>query len=240
MNYTRIYLDNDFLLEDKIILSKDTSNYLINVLRKKNGDQIKLFNGRGYSCLAEIIKEKNNLSIRILENRRFVPPGGINIFLGQCLLKPDPFSFSIQKATELGTRSITPLRSERTVAKINEKTQSVRLSRWKKIAINACEQCGEDWLPEISYIQSLRNWCAHTKAETKVVLYPKAQRRLSQISFGKSLALAIGPEGDFTTNEIDLLEENKFIPVTIGSRVLRAETAVISSISAVRSLCGEF
>ena len=55
MNYTRIYLDNDFLKEDELSLSNDTSNYLINVLRKKNGDQVRLFNGRGYSCLAEII-----------------------------------------------------------------------------------------------------------------------------------------------------------------------------------------
>ena len=240
MNYTRIYLDNDFLMEDELSLSNDTSNYLINVLRKKNGDQIRLFNGKGYSCLAEIILKNKKSSIRILENKSFVSPRGIKILLGQCLLKPEPFSFSIQKSTELGVGSITPLRSERTVVKINEKSQSLRLSRWKKIAINACEQCGEDWLPEISNIQSLRNWCAQVKAETKIVLYPKAEQGLSQISFGNSLAMAIGPEGDFTPEEIDLFEENGFIPVTIGTRVLRAETAVISSLSAVRTLCGEF
>ena len=78
------------------------------------------------------------------------------------------------------------------------------------------------------------------KAETKIVLYPKAEQGLSQISFGKSLAMAIGPEGDFTQEEIDLFEEKGFIPVSMGSRVLRAETAVISSLSAVRTLCGEF
>ena len=240
MNYRRIYLDNDFLMEDELSLSNDTSNYLINVLRKKNGDQIRLFNGKGYSCLAEIILKNKKSSIRILENKSFVSPSGIKILLGQCLLKPEPFSLSIQKSTELGVGSITPLRSKRTVVRINERSQSVRLSRWKKIAINACEQCGEDWLPEISNIQILENWCTQVKAETKIVLYPKAQQALSQISFGKSLAIAVGPEGDFTPQEIDLCEENGFIPVTIGTRVLRAESAVISSLSAVRTLCGEF
>ena len=240
MNYTRIYLDNDFLMEDELSLSNDTSNYLINVLRKKNGDQIRLFNGKGYSCLAEIILKNKKSSIRILENKSFVSPRGIKILLGQCLLKPEPFSLSIQKSTELGVGSITPLRSKRTVVRINERSQSVRLSRWKKIAINACEQCGEDWLPEIEGIQDLNDWSQVIKARHKIVLHPGASEKLSNLKLDKSVAIAIGPEGDFTQNEINSLQKKGFLPVSLGSRILRAETAVISSLSAIRTMCGEF
>ena len=72
------------------------------------------------------------------------------------------------------------------------------------------------------------------------MLYPSAETKLSSFNFDKSVAIAIGPEGDFTQSEINLLERKGFIPVSLGTRVLRAETAVISSLSAIRTMCGEF
>ena len=241
MNYTRIFSDGDLSFGNKFNLSMEASKHLSKVLRKKDGNLIRVFDGRGYSCLAEVTKKtKKILEVEVVGDKKFIPQQGIKIFLGLSVIKPDSFSFSIQKATELGVVSITPLTTERTLTKFNEYSDSAKLSRWRKIAINACQQCGEDWLPKIDTIKGLKSWCSIVRTKHKIVLYPGAKRRLSDLNFDSSLAIAIGPEGDFTKKEIELFEENKFIPVAMGNRILRAETAVISSLSAIRTMCGEF
>ncbi|HIO42628.1 MAG TPA: 16S rRNA (uracil(1498)-N(3))-methyltransferase, partial [Gammaproteobacteria bacterium] len=165
---------------------------------------------------------------------------GIKISLGQSLIKTEPFSFSIQKATELGVTSISPLYTERTVIKLKPNSTKSRKARWQSIATHACQQCGENWLPEINEIQRLEDWAQAVKAKHKIVLYPNAETKLSSLTFDDSVAIAVGPEGDFTDSEINLLTEKDFLPVKLGERVLRADTAVISVVSAIRAMCEEF
>ena len=240
MNYTRIFLEEDFSYGDNFNLSVHSSQHLKRVLRKKKGDLIKLFNGRGLSCIAEIAsKERNRLRVKIVEDQVFNPKDGVNILMGLSLIKNDPFSFSIQKATELGVTRISPLITERVVIKTRNSSNKIKYSRWKSIAIGACEQCGENWLPEIEKIQSLNSWSENLDVKHKIVLYPNAEIKISELSFEGSVAIAVGPEGDFSEKEISLLKDQDFIPVTVGSRVLRAETAVVSSLSAIRTICGE-
>jgi len=160
--------------------------------------------------------------------------------LGQSLIKSEPFSFSIQKATELGVVSISPLSTERTIIKLDTNSARSRKERWKTITINACQQCGENWLPEINEIQLLEKWAQSVVAKHKIVLYPKADTKLSSLFFSDSVAVAIGPEGDFTKREISLLKEKDFIPVKMGERILRADTAAISVISSIRTMTKEF
>lgn len=241
MDYTRIHCSQDFILGECLMLTKEASKHLSQVLRKKEGTRIQLFDGEGFSCVAEITAfKKNLLKARVIEEKIFRERQGINIFLGQSLIKSEPFSFLVQKATELGVVSISPLNTERTVVKLNHDSKNSRRRRWSAIAKSACQQCGEDWLPEINKIQSLETWSQVVKAKHKIVLYPRAETKLSSFNFDKSVAIAIGPEGDFTQNEINFLERKGFIPVSLGIRVLRAETAVISSLSAIRTMCGEF
>ncbi len=241
MDYTRILCCQDFILGEYLILTKEDSKHLSQVLRKKEGSLIQLFDGKGSSCIAEITsQEKKILKVQVVSEKIFKERQGIDIFLGQSLIKSEPFSFSVQKATELGVVSISPLNTERTVVKLNNDFKKSRKNRWEAIAKSACQQCGEDWLPEINEIQDLKNWSQVVKAKHKVVLYPCATSKLSGLSLDKSVAIAIGPEGDFTENEINFLEKIGFLPVSLGPRVLRAETAVISSLSAIRTMCREF
>ena len=241
MDYTRIHCSQDFILGESLMLTKEASKHLSQVLRKKEGTRIQLFDGEGFSCVAEITAfKKNILKARVIEKKIFREGQGIYIFLGQSLIKSEPFSFLVQKATELGVVSISPLNTERTVVKLNNDFKKSRKNRWEAIAKSACQQCGEDWLPEINEIQDLKNWSQVVKAKHKVVLYPCATSKLSGLSLDKSVAIAIGPEGDFTENEINFLEKIGFLPVSLGPRVLRAETAVISSLSAIRTMCREF
>ena len=110
----------------------------------------------------------------------------------------------------------------------------------ESIAKHACQQCGENWLPEINKIQTLKKWIETVNAKNKIVLYPNSKTKLSSLKFDESVAIAVGPEGDFTDNEVALLKEQDFLPVQLGERILRADTAVISAISAIRTMCKEF
>lgn len=241
MNYTRIFTSQDFHFGDQLTLSSEASKHLRKVLRKKQGNLIELFDGKGTSCLAEIISlDKNKLEVKVVEEKVFKARHGINIFLGQSLIKSEPFRFSIQKATELGVISITPLITERTVVKLNHHSKISRHSRWKTIAVGACQQCGENWIPEINKIQNLESWCNQVKAKHKIVLSPQAKMKLSDFNYRQSVAVTVGPEGDFTQNEISFLKKRGFIPVSLGERLLRAETAVVSSLSSIRTMCKEF
>ena len=241
MNYTRIYCGQNLEIGKVLILIQDSSKHLVNVLRKKEGSLIELFDGKGSSCTAEIISsQKKRVKVKLVEELVFQDRKGIKISLGQSLIKTEPFSFSIQKATELGVASISPLYTERTVIKLKSNSTKSRKARWQSIATHACQQCGENWLPEINEIQRLEDWAQAVKAKHKIVLYPNAETKLSSLTFDDSVAIAVGPEGDFTDSEINLLAEKDFLPVKLGERVLRADTAVISVVSAIRAMCEEF
>ena len=241
MNYTRIYCGQNLEIGKVLILIQDSSKHLVNVLRKKEGSLIELFDGKGSSCTAEIISsQKKRVKVKLVEEPVFQDRKGIKISLGQSLIKTEPFSFSIQKATELGVASISPLYTERTVIKLKSNSTKSRKARWQSIATHACQQCGENWLPDINEIQRLEDWAQAVKAKHKIVLYPNAETKLSSLTFDDSVAIAVGPEGDFTDSEINLLTEKDFLPVKLGERVLRADTAVISVVSAIRAMCEEF
>jgi len=239
MNLTRSFVDQEFFSSKRLILEKSSSHHLIKVLRKKEGDQIVLFDGKGNSCLGIISKiHRSEVQLDVIDIFEKSLRSGIEINLGQALIKNDPFNLTIQKATELGVTSFHPLITERSELKI--KMTRNRSLRWNLIARGACEQCGENWLPIIEDPIKLDRWAANEESKIKIVLYPNADNKISDFKYKDSVSLAIGPEGDFSDYEVDSLTEKGFIPVSIGKRILRAETAAISAISSVRFSAKEF
>ena len=120
MNYTRIYSGQKLKTNKTLTLDQEPSNHLILVLRKKEGSLVELFDGRGTSFIAEIVSlEKKLVKVKLLKVESSSERKGIKIYLGQSLVKSEPFSHSIQKSTELGVSSISPLYTERTVVKLN-------------------------------------------------------------------------------------------------------------------------
>ena len=239
MNLTRSFVNQEFFLNKKIILEKSSSHHLIKVLRKKEGDELVLFDGKGNSCLGVISKiHRSEVQLDVIDIFEKSLRSGIEINLGQSLIKNDPFNLTIQKATELGVTSFHPLITDRSELKI--KMTRNRSLRWNLIARGACEQCGENWLPVIEDPVKLDRWAANVESKIKIVLYPNADNKISDFKYKDSVSLAIGPEGDFSDYEVDSLTEKGFIPVSIGKRILRAETAAISAISSVRFSAKEF
>ena len=239
MNLTRSFVNQEFFLNKKIILEKSSSHHLIKVLRKKEGDELVLFDGKGNSCLGVISKiHRSEVQLDVIDIFEKSLRSGIEINLGQSLIKNDPFNLTIQKATELGVTSFHPLITDRSELKI--KMTRNRSLRWNLIARGACEQCGENWLPIIEDPIKLDRWAANAESKIKILLYPNSDNKISDFKYKDSVSLAIGPEGDFSDYEVDSLTEKGFIPVTIGKRILRAETAAISAISSVRFSAKEF
>ncbi len=239
MSLTRNFIDQTFSINKKIILEKSSTHHLLKVLRKKEGDEIILFDGKGNSCLGVISSlNRSKIELEIIDVFERTLRSGIDINLGQSLIKSDPFHFIIQKATELGVTSFYPLITDRSVIKL--KMIKNRTLKWSLIARGACEQCGENWLPIIEDPMKLDKWAETQKSKIKIVLYPHANNKISDLDYKDSVSLAIGPEGDFTEYEVDSLSEKGFIPVTIGKRILRAETAAISAISSLRFGAKEF
>ena len=238
-NLTRNFLDQKFFINKKIILEHSSSHHLLKVLRKKEGDKIILFDGKGNSCLGVItLISRSKLELEIIDVFERTLRSGVDINLGQSLIKSDPLHLVIQKATELGIVSFSPLITDHSVVRI--KATKNRNLKWNLIARNACEQCGENWLPTIADPIDLDQWASTVKSNLKIVLCPNADNKISDLEYKDSVSLAVGPEGDFTNYEVDSLTEKGFIPVTIGKRILRAETAAISAISSVRFSAKEF
>ena len=197
MNLTRSFVDQEFSLNKKLILEKPSSHHLLKVLRKKEGDEIVLFDGKGNSCLGVISKiHRSKIELEIIDIFKQSLRSGIEINLGQSLIKNDPFNLTIQKATELGVASFHPLITDRSVVKI--KMTKNRNLRWNLIARGACEQCGENWLPVIEDPIKIDRWALNVKSEIKIVLSPNADNKISDFEYKDSVSLAIGPEGDFS------------------------------------------
>ena len=241
MNYTRTFLDSPFVRGEIICLEKKNYHHEINVLRKKIEDRFIAFDGQGNSCLVELVKfNKKTFELLVVDIFTKSKREGLEIDLGQSLIKNDPFNLAIQKATELGVKHFSPLMTERVIVSRKSINWKNRKEKWVQTARGACEQCGENWMPKIKEPQSVQDWSKLTSSETKIVLYPGATSKLSDIKIKESVSIAIGPEGDFTKKEVRALKEEGFIPVTIGRRILRAETAAISVVSALRYSAKEF
>ena len=132
MNYTRIYSGQKLKISQSLTLDQEPSNHLTQVLRKKEGSLVELFDGRGSSFIAEIVSlEKKLVKVKLIKVESSSERKGIKIDLGQSLIKSEPFSHSIQKATELGVSSISPLYTERSVVKLNPDKIQSRKERWE-------------------------------------------------------------------------------------------------------------
>lgn len=224
------------------IVDKDDINHIVKVLRKKKGSEIDLCDGffdyKGRIVQIDSQKVKVEIESKELNNR----DPEVDIFLFQCVIKNQKMDFIIQKATELGARYIVPVISKRVVVDICEKEEK-KITRWQKIASEAQKQCLRPQPPHILKPIKFKNISDfQTHVDLMVVPYEKEQSNfLRRIEGGiKRVGILIGPEGGFEDDEIEkLMELSQVQFISLGRRILRAETAAISAISIVMNLLGE-
>ncbi|WP_411726737.1 16S rRNA (uracil(1498)-N(3))-methyltransferase [Methyloglobulus sp.] len=240
MRIPRLYVPLALALNGQVELDDDSGHYVRTVLRLKKDDAIILFNGNGgeYACVLSQASRKTVLiTIKSWCERSVESP--LQVTLGLGVSRGDRMDLSVQKAVELGANQITPLMTERCVVQFKEKKLQ-RLQHWQKIIQHAAEQSGRTVLPELTDMAALQNW-AGSQHGLKVFLDPYAERSLAQLQpDDMKVTLLAGPEGGFSDQERSVVKAAGFIPVRLGCRILRTETAAIAALSAVQTLWGDF
>ncbi len=209
----------------QFILSEDSSRHIVQVLRIKEGQQIMLTNGKGQMVTAEIVlanKKKTEVKIK---NKEFVCLRQPKISIAISFIKnANRFEWFLEKATEIGISTIIPLLCKRT-----EKTH-FREQRMKTILISAMLQSRQAWLPELSEPKKINDFLENElQYDNKFIAHcleeDKKELKDFILNNSSSKIILIGPEGDFTREEIELALKNEYIPVSLGETRLRTETA---------------
>lgn len=237
----RIYTPLPLNSGQSIELQDQAAIHIGRVLRMTTGDTVRLFNGDGHEYQS-VISQLSKKSIR-LEVQQSGPkdaPLSPHIHLGQVMSKGDRMDFVLQKATELGVDTITPLSSERCDVRLKADRLDKKRDHWQKIIISACEQCGRNTLPTLNPVQSFDQWLQQSQGEQKLILHPHQTQPLESIQTPGSVDLMIGPEGGFSEMEVQQALATGYQGLRLGPRILRTETAALTAISVLQYVWGDF
>jgi 16S rRNA (uracil1498-N3)-methyltransferase len=238
----RFYLRPEQCLGPTLILAGGEANHALHVLRLRRGNQAIVLDGAGGQYLCSVASaDRRAVQLTVLE-RKTIPPPTFRITLLQSIPKGRIMDSIVQKATELGVFYIVPILSERVVTQLDEKSSAGKAEKWQQVAIEAVKQCGAPWLPKVevpmtpgqfidraepfdlSLIGSLQSDASHPRACFQD-FWSRNGRRPASVS------VWIGPEGDFTPVEMNAIKQAGAKPITMGSLVLRVETAALYCMS---------
>jgi len=226
----RLYHPDSIVENSTNLLSKEHIHYVTNVMRLKRGSVINFFNSDGEWKSEIVFLNKDRVEVKFLKKIKESKKRN-KIELAVCIVKKNPMEIILQKATELGASKIIPIVSERTEVK------ELNHDRAKKIVIEATEQSNQMFPPEILEVTKLKDFLENLDKNTKLLfadVNSKNNLRNDDLKDFKSLCILVGPEGDFSPLERQLiLSFPKVEPFTMSNNILRTDTAVISAISLV-------
>lgn len=238
---TRIYTSEALVSGQQISLDEQAFQHLVRVLRMTDGDSLVLFNGDGRALegtLCDVGKKQAAVLLGDCIAEDAATP--VALHLGQVISKGDRMDFTIQKATELGVSSITPLWSERCDVRLKGERMDKKLEHWRKVAISACEQSGRNRIPDILEPMAMTDWAPTVSTEQRLILHPHNQQPLDTSAKPGSVTLLVGPEGGFSEIEVEQAQRSGFIGLLLGPRILRTETAALAALSVLQYLWGDF
>ena len=224
-------------------LDEAESKHLSAVMRAQRGDRIGLLDGEGRLGEAEVVSpHKKHAAIRIL-SRTTVAPFTPRRILAQALVREQKMDGLIQKAVELGVHEIWPLQTDQAVVRIRPEEAEKKSARWQAIALAACKQSGNPWMPEIAPVRKLSAALAASRGVAGAACFGSLQQGAVPLPefFGRlrkdncpQVAMFIGPEGDFSAGEVAALLAAGVQPVTFGPIVFRVETAALFILSSLQ------
>lgn len=242
----RFYIAPENWNPDKLALTESEAHHCLDVLRMKEGEKATVFDGQGHEATVEIASTgKGRVGLKTLQQAK-TPALAAKIVLAQAVPKGKNMDLIIEKATELGAAEVAPFLSERTVVRLDAGEAKDKREKWQRVAIEACKQCGQNWLPEISLpvtpkaffdarpkfdlmlIASLQPGAKHLKEILREVAGDGPMARMKR---PRRVLVLVGPEGDFTPAEISLAIGAGCRPITLGPIILRTETAAIYCLS---------
>jgi 16S rRNA (uracil1498-N3)-methyltransferase len=236
---TRLYVTGDLGANGTVALDEGPSHYLLHVLRAKPGNRVLLFNGRDGEWLAEIGQASKRGATAICLNRTRAQASEPDVWLAFAPVKKTPADYLVQKATELGASRLLPVFTRRTIV------TRVNLERMAANAAEAAEQSERLTVPEFREAVNLDKLLASWPKERRLYFCDEGgdARPLAEVAHGASgpAAILTGPEGGFDPTERDMLRAQPFVvPVTLGPRILRADTAALAALSVWQSVAGDW
>ena len=227
-----------------VSLAEEDARHACTVLRMKPGQQAEIIRD-GERWAAEFLSlSSREASLKLLSPLPSTEPS-LSVTLYQGLPKSDKMDLIVQKAVELGVTRIVPVLMDRCVSRPDPKDSARKVERWRKIAREACKQSGRCLLPEVSGILSLKEILRDPELPGANIVPWENADSCGPLAFSRShpdlssVGILIGPEGGIDSSEIEFLSSSGFIPVTLGKRILRTETAGLAAISAIMCLYGE-
>jgi 16S rRNA (uracil1498-N3)-methyltransferase len=241
----RLFVEEQLAPGRQFGLSPTQANYLLSVLRMKEGNKILIFNGRDGEWLTKISNaSKRSADLLVLERTR-AQESGLDLDYCFAPLKHARLDYMVQKAVEMGVRRLVPVLTKRTQVK------RINLSRMRANAIEAAEQCGILAVPEIANETGLALYLTQREPERLLIFcdeeadvtdsLTRLQEAETRLSDAPSLALLIGPEGGFDSAERKaLIAAPNVLPISLGPRILRADTAAVSGLTLVQAVLGDW
>jgi 16S rRNA (uracil1498-N3)-methyltransferase len=216
------------------------------VLRLKNGDEVLACDGQGNECLCTVSDVSPGQISLVVNSRQFSSSEAkVRVCIYMAFPKADKLEHVIQKATELGAYEIVAFPSARCVSRPDEKSLKKKLERWQKIAASAAEQSGRGWIPQVITVNSYADALKRAAAADKAILFYENERATTlrmalEASPYTTVSLMTGPEGGLEDWEVEKAKDAGLQICTLGSRILRCETAPLCALSAVMYDAGEF
>jgi 16S rRNA (uracil1498-N3)-methyltransferase len=239
----RFFVSETDFENDNVTISGDVEHQITRVLRLKTGERITLLDNSGWEYLTEIEAiKRSEVRGKVIKREMGAAEPMLKLTLYQALLKSDKFEFVLQKGVELGVSYFAPFVSNRCIVR---RPSDNRLERWRNIIKEASEQSRRAILPGLNGVVSFKEAC-RTAEKPALILWEEEKStglasalKSHEFKKMKSISVFVGPEGSFTPTEIKLAEQNGIIPVGLGKRILRAETAGLVAISAIMYEKGE-
>jgi 16S rRNA (uracil1498-N3)-methyltransferase len=213
-------------------LDGDRYNHLVRVLRLRVGDRIALFDQHGREAQARIEGiDKETLRVRIEQLEQVEREPGCKVYIAIALTKGEKIDWVLQKCTELGVAGFCLFPTERSVVRLSKEKAEKRLERWRRIVVSACAQSGRTRTPEVLYFEGFRPALENFSQGSLIILDPMAETLLTSIADQRpeAVTLAVGPEGGFTDDEIEVARAHRLTPARLGPLTLRAETAAVAA-----------
>lgn len=237
----RFYLSNMPLMGEIFDLPDNIIRH-IHVLRLKHGTEVILFDGKGKSVVAELVKiEKRRILCRIGASIDEDRESSLQITLVQAVSSGDRMDFTLQKGVELGITAFQPVLGERSVVKLSGERADRRVNRWQEIVVAACEQSGRSIIPPVLPLMSFKQYLLHKNNSLHLMMSLRHCTPLRDfVPSPRELVLMAGPEGGWTEEEENIAFAAGCCAFRLGKRVLRTETAALAAVAAMQTLWGDF
>ena len=242
----RLFCAGSLAVGQEFALPDGPARHARDVLRLTAGDRVTLLNGLGgeYAArLADVTKRQVRAKVLDFSHREAEPPHAITV--AQCLASGDKMDWIVEKSVELGASAIVPLAATRSVLRLSPERAAKRLDHWRAIAQSACEQCGRNRVPAVALVAQLDHWLADMRGKPglKLMLSPvhaTTFRSLPAPAPDIPVTILVGPEAGLSDAEEALAVAAGFVPILLGPRVMRTETAALAALAAIHARWGDF